>query len=122
PAVLAACKAAQVPLVQSFHLVPAAHSEYSVAALHAAHAVTFASTAIMRGFEALSTEVAQASAWVPDGDRLKPVKPWRVIRGGVDPEAAARAPAHKRKRPFIFSASRFDLAHKAVDALVAGFA
>jgi glycosyltransferase involved in cell wall biosynthesis len=76
----------------------------------------------MQGFEALSSEVAQALACVSDDDRLKPVTPWRIIRGGVDPGAAARAPAHRRERPFIFSASRFDLAHKAVDALVAGFA
>jgi glycosyltransferase involved in cell wall biosynthesis len=122
PAVIAACHAAGVPLVQSFHLVPTSRSEHSAMALRAADAVTFASTAIKQGFEELSSAVAQTSACLTEDDRQRPIRPWTTIRGGVDPEAASQARSNERPRPFIFSASRFDLAHKAVDALVAGFA
>jgi colanic acid/amylovoran biosynthesis glycosyltransferase len=114
PAVLRACKQTGVPLVQSFHLVPEPSSEeegvarlksFSRMALRAADAVTFPSAAVKDGFRKIwpQAELAQ------------------IIRGGVNLEEASRAASFGRERAYIFSASRFDLRHKAVDTLIEAF-
>jgi len=114
PAVLKACRGAQVPVVQSFHLVPAPSQEgregarlrnFTCAALRAATAITFPSFAVKHGFKEIS----------PEAERAK------IIRGGVNLGRAARAIPIERQRPYIFSASRLDLHHKAVDVLIAAF-
>jgi glycosyltransferase involved in cell wall biosynthesis len=114
PAVLAACTKTKVPIVQSFHLVPelldggadaVRLKKFSCEALRAASAITFPSTAVKEGFQQISPEARRA----------------RIIRGGVNFEHAAAAMPFRRQRPYIFSASRLDLNHKAVDALIAAF-
>jgi glycosyltransferase involved in cell wall biosynthesis len=114
PDVLAAWRQMRVPLIQSFHLVPAQFTKdaegtrlkrFVSRALEAAAAITFPSNAVKEGFERI---------W-PGASRA------RVIRGGVNLEAAARSLPFRRDRTYIFSASRLDLRHKAVDALVHGF-
>jgi glycosyltransferase involved in cell wall biosynthesis len=114
PAVLTACRQTNVPIVQSFHLVPERSHEgaeaarlktFSTMALRAASAITFPSNAVKEGFKQI---------W-PEAERA------RIIRGGVNLEAAARATPLSRSRPYIFSASRLDLRHKAVDALIEAF-
>ena len=114
PAVLAACRRTEVPIVQSFHLVPEPFPEaaetarlekFSGMALRAARAITFPSSAVKEGFQKLSPEAERA----------------QIIRGGVNLEQAVHATPHSRQRPYIFSASRLDLRHKAVDALIAAF-
>ena len=114
PAVLDACRETNVPLVQSFHLVPAPFLDdmeakrlqaLSRKALRAAGAISFPSAAVKEGFERISPEAAGG----------------RIIRGGVNPDAAAHATPYYRERPYIFSASRIDLRHKAVDALIIAF-
>lgn len=45
-----------------------------------------------------------------------------VIYPGVDTEAAAASVAYRWHRPYIFSAGRLDLAHKAFDLLISSFA
>jgi glycosyltransferase involved in cell wall biosynthesis len=114
PAVLDACRETNVPLVQSFHLVPAPFPDgieaerlqgLSRRVLSAASAITFPSAAVKAGFEKISPEAERA----------------RIIRGGVNLEAAARAMPFNRQRPYIFSASRLDLRHKAVDILLSAF-
>ncbi len=114
PAVLAACRQTKIPIVLSFHLVPeplreaaedARMKAFSGMALRAARAITFPSTAVKEGFKQI---------W-PEAERA------RIIRGGVSLEQAARAIPFNRRRPYIFSASRLDLRHKAADALIAAF-
>jgi glycosyltransferase involved in cell wall biosynthesis len=114
PAVLNACRQTGVPIVQSFHLVPQAFHEaadatrlqkFSSIALGAARAITFPSTAVKERFQEISPEAERA----------------RIIRGGVNLDQAERATPLIRQRPYIFSASRLDLRHKAVDELVAAF-
>jgi colanic acid/amylovoran biosynthesis glycosyltransferase len=114
PAVLAACRQAKIPIVQSFHLVPeplleaaedARMKAFSSMALHAAGAISFPSVAVKEGFKQI---------W-PEAERA------RIIRGGVNLEQAAHALPFNRRRPYIFSASRLDLRHKAADALIAAF-
>jgi glycosyltransferase involved in cell wall biosynthesis len=114
PAVLAACTQSRLPIVQSFHLVPepfcengqaAREKAFASSALHSAAAITFPSTAVMRGFSQIWPEAEHA----------------RIIRGGVNLEDAKRARALTRQRPYIFSASRLDLSHKAVDVLIEAF-
>jgi glycosyltransferase involved in cell wall biosynthesis len=114
PAVLAACRRTEVPIVQSFHLVPEPLPEaaeavrlkkFSGMALRTARAITFPSSAVKEGFEKI---------W-PEAERAQ------IIRGGVNLEQAAGATPLSRQRPYIFSASRLDLRHKAVDALIAAF-
>jgi len=114
PAVLRACKETRVPLVQSFHLVPDPSREdvrpvrlrnFTSMALRAAGAITFPSAAVKDGFRQIWPEAELA----------------RIIRGGVNLEEAARATPLSRQRPYIFSASRLDLHHKAVDALIEAF-
>jgi glycosyltransferase involved in cell wall biosynthesis len=114
PAVLAACRRTEVPIVQSFHLVPKPFDEaaetarlkkFSSMALCAARAITFPSCAVKEGFQEISPEAERA----------------RIIRGGVNLEQAARAMPLIRPRPYIFSASRLDLRHKAVDEMIAAF-
>jgi glycosyltransferase involved in cell wall biosynthesis len=115
PAVLAACRRSNVPIVQSFHLVPAPlldtaeasrERNFASMALRAACAITFPSTAVKERFQENSPEARQA---------------W-IIRGGVNLARAARARPFRRPRPYIFSASRLDLRHKAVDVLIEAFA
>jgi glycosyltransferase involved in cell wall biosynthesis len=115
PGVLAACRRPTVPLVQSFHLVPGPFTEdaeaarlkgFTSKALATAAAITFPSTAVKEGFQRIWPAASQAL----------------IIRGGVNLEDAARSLPFRRERPYIFSASRLDLRHKAVDALVHGFA
>ncbi|MBV8360917.1 MAG: glycosyltransferase family 4 protein [Deltaproteobacteria bacterium] len=114
PAVLAACRRTEVPIVQSFHLVPepvpetaeaARLKKFSGMALRAARAITFPSSAVKEGFQKISPEAERA----------------QIIRGGVNLAQAAHAKPLSRQRPYIFSASRLDLRHKAVDALIAAF-
>ncbi|MBV8357407.1 MAG: glycosyltransferase family 4 protein, partial [Deltaproteobacteria bacterium] len=114
PAVLAACRRTEVPIVQSFHLVPEPFPEaveaarlkkFSGLALRAARAITFPSSAVKEGFQKISPEAERA----------------QIIRGGVNLEQAVHATPLSRQRPYIFSASRFDLRHKAVDVLIAAF-
>jgi glycosyltransferase involved in cell wall biosynthesis len=114
PAVLAACRRTKVPIVQSFHLVPEPFhksaeavrlKKFAIMALRAARAITFPSAAVKEGFLEISPEAERA----------------QIIRGGVNLEYAARATPLSRPRPYIFSASRLDLRHKAVDTLVAAF-
>jgi glycosyltransferase involved in cell wall biosynthesis len=114
PAVLKACRRSKVPIVQSFHLVPRPLQEsaeddrlqdFSDMALRAARAITFPSTAVKEGFQKISPEALRA----------------QIIRGGVNLKHAACAAPLSRPRPYILSASRLDLRHKAVDALIAAF-
>ncbi|MBV8055730.1 MAG: glycosyltransferase family 4 protein [Deltaproteobacteria bacterium] len=114
PAVLAACRRMEVPIVQSFHLVPEPFHEsaeavrlnkFSSMALRAARAITFPSCAVKAGFQKISLEAERA----------------QIIRGGVNLKRAARATPFSRQRPYIFSASRLDSRHKAMDALIAAF-
>lgn len=114
PAVIAACMKTKIPIVQSFHLVPqplheggeaARLNNLSSMALRAACAITFPSTAVKAGFREISPEAEHA----------------RIIRGGVNLEHAARAMPLVRRRPYIFSASRLDLRHKAVDVVIEAF-
>jgi glycosyltransferase involved in cell wall biosynthesis len=114
PAVLKACRRTKAPIVQSFHLVPRPLQEsveddrlknFSDMALRAARAITFPSTAVKEGFQKISPEALRA----------------QIIRGGVNLEHAAGAVPLSRSRPYLFSASRLDLRHKAVDALIAAF-
>jgi glycosyltransferase involved in cell wall biosynthesis len=114
PAVIVACRRTRIPIVQSFHLVPEPFDEdeeavrlksFSSMALRAAGAITFPSAAVKEGFKQI---------W-PEAERA------RIIRGGVNMEEAARAKSLARRRPYIFSASRLDLRHKAVDVLIEAF-
>jgi glycosyltransferase involved in cell wall biosynthesis len=114
PPVLKACARTKVPIVQSFHLVPdqGDHSpddvrltNFSGMALRAARAITFPSAAVKEGFLHLWAEAGRA----------------HIIRGGVNLEKAEHARRYIRARPYIFSASRLDLRHKAVDALITAF-
>jgi len=114
PAVLKAREQTRVPLVQSFHLVPEPSPEdaraarlksFTSMALRAAGAITFPSAAVKEGFRQIWPEAELA----------------RIIRGGVNLEEAACATPLSRQRPYIFSASRLDLRHKAVDALIEAF-
>jgi glycosyltransferase involved in cell wall biosynthesis len=113
-AVLRACKPAGIPIVQSFHLVPEPPGEdphsrrmkaFCTAALRAAAAITFPSQAVKQAF---------VQFW-PEAERA------RIIRGGVNLKEAERADPLIRSKPYIFSASRLDLNHKAVDAVIDGF-
>jgi glycosyltransferase involved in cell wall biosynthesis len=115
PGVFAACRQTRVPLVQSFHLVPEPFTEgaeaarlrgFTSKALATAGAITFPSSAVKKGFQRFWPEASRA----------------RIIRGGVNLEDAARSLPFKRHRAYVLSASRLDLRHKAVDALVYGFA
>ena len=114
PAVLSACNQARVPTVQSFHLVPEASRKdgqtprldaFARRALVSADAITFPSNAVKDGFKQI---------W-PESERA------HVIRGGVNLEAASSATPFTWPRPYIFSASRLDLHHKAVDRLIESF-
>ena len=105
PAVIEACEEADVPLVQSIHLVPEGIPHYALAALRAARAITFPSCAVKQAFEELSSDARGA----------------RVIRGGVNIAALSEARPYQHPRPYIFCASRLDLQHKAVDLLVRAF-
>jgi glycosyltransferase involved in cell wall biosynthesis len=114
PAVLAASTRAQVPIIQSFHLVPEPSREqadaarlncFSSMALRLASAITFPSNAVKDRFQQISLEAERA----------------RIIRGGVNLEDAAGATPLVRSRPYIFSASRLDLRHKAIDVLIEAF-
>jgi glycosyltransferase involved in cell wall biosynthesis len=114
PAVLAACRQTRVPIVQSFHLVPEPFNgtreasrlkTFARMGLHAASALTFPSMAVKEAFKQIFPEAERA----------------RIIRGGVTLEKAKRATPIARQRPYIFSASRLDLRHKAVDALIKAF-
>jgi glycosyltransferase involved in cell wall biosynthesis len=114
PGVLTACTQMRIPLVQTFHLVPAEFTEDAEAArlkgfasnaLATAAAVTFPSIAVKEGFKRIWPKASEA----------------RVIRGGVNLEQADRSLPFRRDRMYVFSASRLDLRHKAVDALVSGF-
>jgi glycosyltransferase involved in cell wall biosynthesis len=114
PPVITACRQAKVPIVQSFHLVPEPFHEDSESvrlknfcslALHAAGAITFPSSAVKAGFRQIWPETERA----------------RIIRGGVNLEVAERTQPLVRRRPYIFSASRLDLRHKALDVLIDAF-
>jgi glycosyltransferase involved in cell wall biosynthesis len=114
PAVLAASRRLRVPLVQSFHLVPKTlrldsedirQRNFSAMALRAASALTFPSSAVKEGF---------IEIW-PAAERAQ------IIRGGVNLANAVSASAFVHQRPYIFSACRLDLRHKAVDVLIEAF-
>lgn len=108
PPVIAACSAARVPIVQSIHLAPerGLSPAYAIAAMSAARDIVFPSEFVKGEFEKIAPEARRA----------------RVIRGGFDLHAARNSGPILRSRPFLFSASRFDLRHKAVDTLVSSFA
>jgi glycosyltransferase involved in cell wall biosynthesis len=114
PPVLKACAQTKLPIVQSFHLVPEwrDHSpddvrlnKLSNIVLRAARAITFPSIAVKQGFMHVSEEAGRAE----------------IIRGGVNVEQAENAERYIHVRPYIFSASRLDLQHKAVDVLITAF-
>lgn len=114
PAVLKACRQTGVPIVQSFHLVPEPPREdaeasrmrsFAAMALNSASAITVPSSAVKQSLQKI---------W-PEAERA------RIIRGGVDLEAAAHATPLTRHRPYILSASRLDLRHKAVDVVIEAF-
>jgi glycosyltransferase involved in cell wall biosynthesis len=108
PPVIAACSAARMPIVQSIHLAPDPDSRpgYAIAAMSGAREMVFPSEFVKREFAKIVPEASGA----------------RVIRGGFDLRAAADSVPIRRSRPFLFSAARFDLRHKAVDTLVSSFA
>lgn len=108
PAVTYACRSAGVPVIHSFHCTSARRQlgDRALEALKDSCGVTAVSDYTKRQLEQLSPAAAQAS----------------VIRSGVDLESAAVAPALRRERPYIFSAARLYLAHKAIDVLVDAFA
>ncbi|HJU29034.1 MAG TPA: glycosyltransferase, partial [Candidatus Binataceae bacterium] len=107
PAVLEACAAASAPVVLSFHLAGSRDRQADpLPDLSAARAIVFLTAAIQRGFERGSPRASNHY----------------VITGGVDCEAAGRAAALQRQRPYIFSAARLDLRFKALDLLIDAFA
>ena len=114
PAVLKACRQTGIPFVQSFHLVPEPPREdaeasrmksFAAMALNSASAITVPSAAVKQGLQKI---------W-PEAERA------HIIRGGVNLEAAAHATPFTRHRPYIFSASRLDLHHKALDVVIEAF-
>jgi glycosyltransferase involved in cell wall biosynthesis len=108
PVIVAACRQAGVPLVQSLHGTSyhGRLGEKALRALDRVSAITAAS-AYVRDFFARRVAVARRA---------------RVIRGGVDFAAAAAAVAPEHGRPYLICAARFHLATKALDLLVEVFA
>jgi glycosyltransferase involved in cell wall biosynthesis len=111
PTIVSACRAAQVPLVQSFHVTDErGRGRLGVRGLRALErsAAIIAGSAATRDFFSTRLTAAQRA---------------HVIIGGVDARAAANAVAyvHDGGRPYVFSACRFNLEHKALDVLIAAF-
>jgi glycosyltransferase involved in cell wall biosynthesis len=109
PTVAQACRDAGVPLVQSFDTDVWGRGRLGDKALRALSDAA--------GVTVLSQAVAE---------RLAPMLPAargaHVMIGGVDCAAASAAMPCARERPYIFSAARLDLRHKALDILIAAFA
>jgi glycosyltransferase involved in cell wall biosynthesis len=109
PTVMSACRAAGVPMVQSLHVT----DERGRGSLGE------------RGFQALerASAIITGSAATRDffACRLTSINRAHVILGGVDACAAAGAPPFQRSRPYLFSACRFHLEHKALDVLIRSF-
>lgn len=108
PTVAAVCRRLRLPLVQSLY-DSWGRGQLGVGALGAldyASALTAISRATRDYFAARRPAARNA----------------RVIGGGVDLEMAESVPAYCHERPYLFCASRIDLAHKALDVLVDAFA
>ncbi len=106
--VAAACRTAGVPLVHTLHDSWGRGSleDHPLGALKYAAAITCVSAATKQYFETLSRAARKA----------------HVIINGVDCKAAEAAAPYQRARPYILCAARLNLQHKALDALVSGFA
>jgi glycosyltransferase involved in cell wall biosynthesis len=108
PTVMSACRSAGVPMVQSLHVTDergrGSLGERGLCALEQAGAVIAGSAATRDFFAA----------------RL-PLSRMKVIIGGVDGRASACAVAYQRERPYLLSACRLHLQHKAVDVLISAF-
>jgi len=108
PAVAAGCRRAGVALVHSL-FDSWGRGKMGAAALRSlrgAAAIVALSEATRRFFEPI----------------LPGARAARVITGGVDPGGPQSAGARLHPRPYIFCAARLDRRHKAIDALIAGFA
>jgi glycosyltransferase involved in cell wall biosynthesis len=109
PTVMSACRAANLPLVQTFHVSDdrgrGRLGEKGLRALDAASAIVAVSAATKEHFARLLPKVREAE----------------VIPGGVDCEAALAAKPVTRDRLYILCACRLDLKHKAVDILIDAF-
>ncbi|HTY56357.1 MAG TPA: glycosyltransferase family 4 protein, partial [Candidatus Binataceae bacterium] len=109
PTVIGACRAAAVPMIQTFHVSDdrgrGRLGERGLRALDAASAIVAVAAATRDHFAKLLPKARDAY----------------VIPGGVDCEAAQAAPAAVRARPYILCACRFDLKHKAMDVLIDAF-
>ncbi|MFZ0888695.1 MAG: glycosyltransferase family 4 protein, partial [Candidatus Binataceae bacterium] len=110
PTATGACRRAGVPLVQTFHVSDERGrgrlGEKGLLALADADALVACSAAV-RDFFAQFVPEARAA---------------HVIFGGVDAAAACPPEPYRRARPFILSAGRLALEHKAFDVLVEAFA
>ncbi|HKV55881.1 MAG TPA: glycosyltransferase family 4 protein [Candidatus Binataceae bacterium] len=109
PTIASACRSAGVPFVQSFDTDEWGRGKLGVRALRAldsAAAFTVLSGAVRNNLSGLIPAIANA----------------HLITGGVDCTAAEAAPAHHEAYPYIFSAARLDLKHKAIDILIDAFA
>ena len=109
PTVMSACRAADVPLIQSFHVADnrgrGRLGEKGLRALDKASAIVAVSAAARDYF----------------AKRLPKAREAYVITGGVDSSAAQAAPPAERARPYVLCACRLDLKHKAPDVLVDAF-
>ena len=108
PTVADACRRAGVPMVHSLYDSWGGGKMGAAAlrSLQAAAALTALSEATRRFFEPI----------------LPAARGARVITGGADPDAAQSAEPMPHSRPYILSAARLDIRHKAIDALIEAFA
>jgi len=110
PTVMSACRAANLPMVQTFHVSDdrgrGRLGEKGLRALDDAAAIVAVSAATRDHFARLLPKAREAE----------------LIPGGVDCEAALAATPSVRDRPYLLCACRLDLKHKAVDLLVDAFA
>lgn len=109
PTVTAICRAAGVPLVQSFHVSDTrgegSTGRRGLAALARAQGFIAGSAATREFFAGLLPAAREA----------------RVIIGGVDAGAIGAATPWRRARPYILCACRLLLRHKAIDVLIRAF-
>jgi glycosyltransferase involved in cell wall biosynthesis len=109
PTVMSACRSAGIPVVQSLHVTDERGrgrlGERGLQALEQSAAI-IAGSAATRDFFAARLPAAHSA---------------HVIIGGVDAFAAASAAACRRTRPYLLSACRLHLEHKALDVLIAAF-
>jgi len=109
PLLVNTCEVARVPIVHTmYHPAPWGEGRLgsrAVLCLGRARMLAAISSASRDFFARIIPEALQA----------------RVVIGGVDAAAIAATPAHPRKRPYVFCASRLLLANKAIDVLIAAF-